>query len=178
MATLLAEGIWPCIVLSGDAGEIDGVIKARINVKIDDGPSKGRFCTYEDEVNSRSSLYIGRSLKAAGWKGEDLATVANDIAEWVAATGGKSSVEIKHIPTKKGTIWDKPNSIGRGPKPMKAAGGETLKDANDAMRRAMAEDNAGGPPHDDVPHAGSDPDDIPFATCSSVSLGEIARVLQ
>lgn len=180
MANLLAEGIWPCTVLGGEAGDVDGKIKARVNVKIEDGPSKGRFCTYEDEVNSRSSLYIGRSLTACGWKGKSLTTVRDDVAAWIAATGGKSTVEIKHIEIKNGKrageIWDKPNSIGRGPKPMRAAGGEALSDADEAMRRAMIED--GSAPEGDVPHAASG-DDIPFATASaSAQLGEIARVLR
>lgn len=180
MANLLAEGIWPCTVLSGEAGEIDGVIKARVNVKIEDGPSKGRFCTYEDEINARSSLYVARSMAAVGWKGKSVASLTEDCAAWIVATGGKSSVEIKHIPIKNGKrageIWDKPNSIGRGPKPMKAAGGEALSDADEALRRAMAED--GSAPPDDAPRTAADPDDIPFATISSVSLGEIARVLR
>jgi len=153
---LLEEGIWPCTVLSAEAGEIDGKIKARVNVKIDDGPSKGRTCTYEDEVNARSSIYVARSLKNVGWQGKSLATVAADCAKWVAAGDAKSTVEIKHIPTKKGTIWDKPNSIGRGSKQMKEASGSALADADEAMRRAMAED---GEPE---PDSDLDPDSTPF----------------
>jgi hypothetical protein len=175
--SLLAEGIWPCLVLGAEAGDIDGKIKARVNVKIEDGPSKGRFCTYEDEVNARSSLYIGRSLKAVGWQGKSLTTVKDDCAKWITETGGKSTVEVKHIEVKNGKrageIWDKPNSIGRGPKPMKAPGGETLADADEAMRRAMQEDG-GAPPDDDVPHAAAG-DDIPFVTRARVPMGEVLR---
>jgi hypothetical protein len=174
--SLLEEGIWPCTVLSAEAGEIDGKIKARVNVKIDDGPSKGRFCTYEDEVNARSSLYIGRSLKNVGWQGKSLATVKDDCVKWIAETGGKSTVEIKHIPIKNGKrageIWDKPNSIGRGPKPMRAPGGDALSDADEAMRRAMAEDG-GAPPDDEPPPPSTD--DIPFITSARVPMGEVLR---
>lgn len=178
---LLAEGIWPCTVVSAEAGDVDGKIKARVNVKIEDGPSKGRFCTYEDEINARSSIYIARSLKAVGWQGRSLTTVAADCAKWIASGDGRSTVEIKYIEIKNGKrageTWDKPNSIGRGPKPMKAAGGETLADAEDAMRRAMAEDGGGAPPSDDVPHAGEGgiDDDIPFITCARVPMGEVLR---
>lgn len=185
--SLLAEGMWPCTVLGGSAGEetdqngkATGRIRARVNVKIDDGPSKGRVCTYEDEVNARSSLYVSRSLKACGWQGVTLASVADDIAVWIAKTGGKSTVEIKHIEIKNGKragqIWDKPNSIGRGPRPLAAPAGDALSDADEAMRRGMEED--GGTPPPTEPTAPGADDDIPFATCSHVGLGEIAKVLR
>lgn len=190
-------GFWPCTVLSGSAGEETdnngkptGRIKARVNVKIDDGPSKGRLVTYEDEVNAKSSLYIGRSLKACGWKEKSLSTVAADLDEWIKKTGGKSTVEIRHIEMKRGKryeewvdagksgfpIWDKANSIGRGPRPLAAPAAGSLSDADEQMRRAMAEDGGGAPDEQPTPR---DPDDIPFVTASaSVSLGEIAAVLR
>lgn len=177
MANLLEEGTWPCIVLGAEAGEVDGKIKARVNVKITEGPSAGRTCTYEDEVNARSSIYIARSLKAVGWQGKSLATVKDDCAKWIASGDARSTVEIKHIEIKNGKragqIWDKPNSIGRGPKPMKPATGETFNDAEEAMRRAIAEDGS-------APQTEGDIDgDIPFATASvSAQLGEIAKVLR
>lgn len=196
----LAEGIWPCTVLSGSAGESEdkpGVVVVRVNVKIDDGPSKGRMVTYEDELNAKSSLYIMRSMRAAGWKGKTVAAFESDVDEWVKSTGGKSTVEVRHIEVKKGKkfdkwvdggrqgpapIWDKVNSIGRGAKPLAAPKGEALSDADDLLRRAMQEEGSwnGGAPEDDAPHAATrDPDDIPFITCSaSASLGEIAKVLR
>lgn len=176
MATL-SEGIWPCTVLDGFFGVDDKNSPiARINVQITDGPDKGQRCTYEDQVNTKSALYVGRSCRAAGWKGVNLETLAADVAAWVAKTGGKSTVEIKHIEIKNGKrageIWAKPNSIGRGPKPLAAAKGETLDDANEAMRRAMEAD--GATPVDD-----SGPtDDIPFASSSmSHDVSPIAKVL-
>jgi len=153
--SLLAEGIWPCVVVSGEAGEIDGVIKARINVKFDDGPSKGRTATYEDDINAKSALYVSRSMKAVGWKGQSAKSFANDVAEWIKATGGKSTAEVRHIEIKRGKaydkwaasgfqgpgpVWDKINSIGRAAKPMTAPQGELLSDADEALRRAMSED--------------------------------------
>lgn len=153
---LLSEGFWPCIVLSGAAGaDENNTITVRITVKFDDGPSKGRIGTYEDKIDARSSLYVQRSCRAVGWKGVSLSTFAADVAAWIDATGGKSTVEIKHIEIKKGKrrdewvaagskgtppIWDKVNSIGRGPKPLVAATGDALKDADEAMRAAMRVD--------------------------------------
>lgn len=176
--SLLAEGFWPCTILGAEVGEIDGIIKARVNVKIEDGPSKGRMCTYEDEVNAKSSLYIGRSLTAVGWKGKSLTTVKDDCAAWITATGGKSTVEIKHIQIKNGRrageIWDKPNSIGRGPKPFAAPKGEALADADAAMRKALADDGfAGGSTPDET--APTSNDDIPFITSARVPMGEVLR---
>jgi hypothetical protein len=153
---LLEEGIWPCLVLGAEAGEVDGKIKARVNVKFIDGPNAGRLATYEDEVNAKSSIYVARSLQAVGWQGKTLRSVKDDCTKWIASTGGKSTAEIKHISTKKGTIWDKCNSIGRGPKAMKDAAGETLADADEAMRRAMQDDGTAPPEEPQTT------DDIPF----------------
>jgi hypothetical protein len=177
MATL-SEGIFPCLVLDGFFGVDDKNSPiARINVQITDGPDKGQRCTYEDQVNAKSALYVGRSCRAVGWRGVNLETLADDVAAWVAKTGGKSTVEIKHIEIKNGKrageIWAKPNSIGRGPKPLAAAKGETLADANEAMRRAMEAD--GGAPEDEAGRSG---DDIPFVSCSSREPSAIAKVLR
>lgn len=181
-----AAGIWPCIVQGASVGEATdkngkpkGILVARVNVVIDGGPDKGKSCTYEDEVTPKSSLYIGRSLKNVGWKERSLSTAEKDVAEWIKATGGKSTVEIRHIEIKKGKrfdewleetggagnppIWAKANAIGRGPRPLAAPSNDALSDADEQMRRAMAEDGGGtdmGPT--DAPPQTRDPDDIPF----------------
>lgn len=183
--SLLEEGIWPCTVLTGAFGVDDrGSPQVQISVRIDDGPSKGRQCTYEDQVNAKSALYVGRSCKACGWKGESLESLHADISAWIEKTGGKSTVEIKHIEIKNGKragqIWDKPNSIGRGPRPLQAATGERLNDANDAMRAAMMADGSGvdngGGGYDDAPPPGDD--NIPFVTCAMRDVTAIAKVLR
>src|SRR6185312_16608239 len=161
--SLLAEGIWGCTVLSASFGENDkGIGQVQVNVRFDDGPSAGRQATYQDEVNAKSALYIGRSCKAIGWTGRDLTTLTADAKAWIEKTGGKSTAEVKHIPIKNGKrageIWDKVNSIGRGAKPLAPPKQATLADANDAMRRAMADD--GG-----APEPGTvDDDSMPFAS--------------
>lgn len=174
---LMDEGIWPCTVLTANFGEDDkGKPQVQINVRIDEGPSAGRVCTYEDTVTAKSALYVGRSCKSIGWKGVALSTLKADAEAWIAATGGRSTVEIKHLEIKTGKragqIWDKPNSIGRGPRVLKAASAGTAADADEAMRRAMAEDAASG--------GGSGPDDdIPFMTADiSRDVNPIARVLR
>lgn len=186
MATL-SEGIFPCEVLDGFFGVDDKNSPiARINVLITDGPDKGQRCTYEDQVNAKSALYVSRSCMAVGWRGKALETLAEDVAAWIKKTGGASTVEIRHIAIKKGRqydqwvesgskgdppIWAKPNSIGRGPKPLAKAHGETLNDANDAMRRAMQAD--GG-----APEEGYDPERNPFLTSSVRDASAIAKVLR
>jgi hypothetical protein len=185
---LKAEGIWPCTVLGGNYGEDPdpkraGVMIVQINVQIDEGPSKGQRCTYQDDVTARSSIYIMRSCEAVGWKGgpqgDDLSTLKTDIAAWVEKTGGKSTVEIKHIPIKNGKrageTWDKVNSIGRGPKVLKAAAGDAAADAREAMRRAR-QDVGGAPPEDDAPPVSDD--EIPFISCAFREPSLIAKVLR
>ncbi len=191
--SLLSEGTWPCTVLSATFGEDDkGSPNVQISVRIDEGPSAGRQCTYEDQVNTKSALYVGRSCKAVGWRGGSMGSLKTDCAAWIEKTGGRTTVEVRHIEVKKGKkwdkwidggrvgpapVWDKVNSVGSGPRVLAAPSTARLADADEAMRRAMAAD--GGAP-DDVPHAatGADGDDIPFLTCSSVGLGEIAAVLR
>ncbi len=174
MSALKAQGIWPCDVLSATAGEDDkGAINVQINVRISDGPDKGQLCTYEDTINNKSALYIARSCKAVGWNGGNVNTLAADVQKWIAATGGKSTVEIKHIEIKNGKragqIWDKPNSIGRGPRVLKAPTDENLTDANDAMRAALEADGGGA----------VDDENIPFASCDiNHEPTAIARVLR
>lgn len=183
-----AEGIWECTVLGGKAGELDGVMNVQINVQIDDGPSKGQRCTYEDTVNGSSAKYVGWSCTAVGWPGGSLKTLERDIEVWISKTGGKSTVEIRHVEIKRGKvfdkwvaggrvgpapIWDKCNGIGRGaPKPLAAPSASTLASADALMREAMA----GGPPPDDAPPHGDD--DIPFISGSMREPSAVAKVLR
>ena len=172
-----AEGMWPCTVLGATRGEDGGQIVVRINVKIDDGPDKGKLATYEDTVNTKSSIYIARTCRAVGWSGRSLDTLTADVDAWIKATGGKSTVEVKHIEIKKGRkydkwvadgrrgdppVWDKVQSLGRGPKPLAAPTKEAANDADEAMRQALADDGVEVPvPVDDVPHSADD-DRLPF----------------
>lgn len=187
------EGIFGCTVINGKAGEVDGVMNVQITVQITDGPDKGQRCTYEDTVNASSAKYVGWSVTAVGWKGAanktfDFTTLEKDIEEWIAKTGGATTVEIKHIEIKRGKayekweaggkqgprpVWDKVAGIGRGAaRPMKAPTASTVKDAGGYMREAMG-DSGGAPPDD----AGDD--EIPFATCTmSRDVNPIASVLR
>jgi hypothetical protein len=184
-----AEGFFKCTVLNGEAAANDrDIMCVRINVKIEDGPDKGRRVTYEDQINNKSAKYIAKSAKAVGWRGGRMEnTFRADVEAWIKATGGASTVEIKHIMRTKGekagTIWGKANSIGGGPKPFKEPSRESADDADAAMRAALAEDGGsqddysgqGTPPPDDVPPHGDD--DIPFVTCS-MDRAPIAKVLR
>lgn len=168
---LKAEGIFPCIVLGANFGDDDrGSPQVQINVRIDDGPNKGQSCTYEEQVNTKSALYLGRSCTAVGWQGRDLRTLKDDVSKWIEKTGGKTTVEIRHLEMKRGKqydrwvtdgqqgpapVWDKVNSIGRGPRVLKEPSSDNLNDANEAMRAAMAADTG-----EDVNHASDDR--IPF----------------
>lgn len=169
-----AEGIWNCDVLNGKYGADDRDIpKVQITVRITDGPSAGQLATYEDEVNARSAKYVRYSVEAVGGDPLKLEKLDEHIAAWIAKTGGKSTVEIKHLEIKNGKnagkIWDKVNGIGRGaPRPLKSLSKEAANDATEAMRAVMGDDE---PPHDDIPPPGdadfggggkNDDDQVPF----------------
>lgn len=201
--TQLAAGNFPFKVTSASFGSDErGVPVVQINGTFTEGPNAGRTTTYQDEVNAKSAIYISRSCKAVGWCGRELETLAADTEAWIKKTGGATTAEIRHILLKRGKkydkwqddhakwvdagrpegkepkspYWDKCNSIGFGAKPLVAPKKDVLDDANDAMRRAMEADGA---VLDDAPHAACEPaDDLPFATCLTISTGEIARVLR
>jgi hypothetical protein len=151
-----AAGIWGCDVLSASFGANDkNVPVVQINVRINNGPSSGQLATYEDEVNARSAKYIKYSVESVGGDGMRLENLPKDVDAWIKKTGGKSTVEIKHIEIKNGKrageIWDKANSIGRGaPRVLQAPSQQALKDAADAMRAVAG----------DAPDA--DSDEAPF----------------
>ena len=183
----VAAGFWPCKVIDAVYGANDkNSPVVRINVEISEGPGKGQRHTYEEVVDNKQAPYIARTCQAVGWRGVTLATIKDDVAAWVAATGGISTVEIKHIEVKKGRkfekwisggqqgpapVWVKAGSIGRGQRPLKQARHEDLADADDMLRRAMAEDggnNSGGGGYDDVPPP-TDEDNIPFISQSMLA---------
>lgn len=176
MATPIPEGIYGCTATSADFGTNDkGEARAQITVVINEGPGAGRRVTYEEPVNAKSAKYVAWACSAVGWKGGPMTTLKSDVADWIANTGGATTVEIKHIVVRRGTpeesIWDKPSSIGKGAaKALKPATGSTLADADAAMRSVM------GTPHEDVPPPHED--DIPFATINRDDLGAIAKVLR
>ncbi len=174
----IAAGFWPCKVLDGFYGDNDKNLPVvRINVELIGGPHTGMRQTYEEVVNNKQAPYIARTCKAVGWKCKSLSTLKADVSEWVKTTGGESTLEIRHVEVKTGkragSVWAKPNSIGRGPKPLKESTQENLYDADAAMQAALADDAAGNqnsngaPPPDDIPPHGDD--DIPFITISPLA---------
>jgi hypothetical protein len=150
-------GIWGCNVIGAKAGENDkGIPNVQVTVQITDGPDAGQRCTYEEEVSARTAKYVRWSLEAVGWKGQTLKTAESDVAAWIEKTGGKSTVEIKHLEIKNGPnagkIWDKVSGIGRGAaRPLKPISASSLADADDVLR------SVGGAPPDEEPQ-----DDAPF----------------
>jgi len=192
MAKVINEGIWACTVLGGEVGEDDKqIVRVRIHVMITEGDDKGRKVTYEDQVNFRSAKYIAQSAKAVGWQGGRLEqTFRKDVEAWIARTGGASTVEIKHVEVKSGknagSIWAKPNSIGRGSRPLAPPSRAAADDADEAMRAALAEEETGshsypargdaGGGYDDPPPPGDS--DVPFIFCSFSEPSPIARHLR
>lgn len=190
----IPAGFWPCKVVDGFFGDSEkGIPMVRINVEVTEGPGKGTRQTYEEAVNNKQAPYIARTCKAVGWKGPSMRTLKADIEAWIKATGGASTVEIKHLEVRKGNkfekwceggcegpapIWVKPSSIGRGPKPLTASSERNLADVDEVMRAALAADAAGSAGYDDAPPSGgysgghdddappSADNDIPFITNS------------
>lgn len=172
----IAEGIWPCTVLYAASGAEKGVPYVQIRVQIDAGPSAGNACTYEESIDARSAKWAGMSMRAVGWAGKTVDSIASDCAAWIARTGGKTTAEIKHLLKKKGKdydkwidggqqgaqpVWDKVNSIGRRTeRQLEKLSGTALAEANEALARAMAD--SGGAPPDDAPPPTDD--DLPFVS--------------
>lgn len=174
-------GIWKCTVLSARFAADNDKRKSfvTVTVAITDGPNKGEHCAYEEEVTAQQGPYILRSINRIGWAGKSLSTLEADVAAWIKATGGASTVEIRHLEIKRGKrageIWDKVSSIGyTGERALAAPIGEVLSDADDVMRRAMESGGGvdpGAPPPAD--------DDIPFASAAmGHDVSPIARVIR
>lgn len=196
---LKLEGIWKCNVLSASSGENDKhLIEVFINVEITEGIDIGKRCTYSEVIDGKSAQYAALSMMAVGWAGKTSRTLKDDVAAWIARTGGESTVEIKHLLVKSGkkagSTWDKVGSIGRKPRELRpvSAQNEMLIDADKALADAIANGDFGGfggdvsdePPPDDIPHyssgGGDAPqDDIPFMTCDVVrEPSPIASILR
>lgn len=163
----LTEGTWNCKVLGAEANANDkDIVVVRIKVRITDGPDSGRLAIYEEEVNFRGAKYIAKSAKACGWRGigrlEE--TLATDVAEWIAKTGGDSTLEVVHLEIKNGKragqMWGKIRNIGSGPRPLKTPSRTASDEAAEAMAAAMNEEAGTSGPDDNKPN-GTD-DDIPF----------------
>jgi hypothetical protein len=166
MAAIKTEGTWECDVLEASTHEDNRLPIVRVKLRITSGPDAGQPDLYEGRVDGGKSMpFIARSLKAIGWQGKTLATLADDVKAWTARTGGKTTCEVKHWEIKKGERagekFSKVNGLGSGGgKPLAAMSRSTMADADEALARIMA---AGGGGSDDVPHA-ADGDDIPFIT--------------
>ena len=179
--SLLAEGIWNCTVLSATSGALKGVPFVQIKVRIEDGPSAGRLVTYERDIDTRSAKYAAMSMRSVGWNARagNIESIGADCSHWIAKSGGKSTVEIKHIPyndkkTGEPKIWDKANAIGRpltNERKLDKLDGTALAEANEALARAMAD--SGGAPPDDAPPPTDD--DLPFV--STHEPRGVARVI-
>lgn len=196
MAKLINEGIWACKVLGAEVGQDDrGAMRVRIHVMITEGSDSGRKVTYEDTVNFKSNKYIAQSARAVGWSGGRLEeTLREDVDAWIAATGGASTVEIRHLEIRNGKnagqTWAKANSIGRGSRPLAAPSRDVADEADEAMRAALAEEetgshsyparsnadggSGGGGSDYDAPPPGDD--DIPFIFCSFAEPSPLSRV--
>lgn len=167
-----ADGTWECDVLTASVGENEKRMPiVRVNVRLTGGPDAGKLDTYDKRIDGgKGTPYVARSLKAIGWQGRTLATLAEDVKAWVARTGGKTTCEIKHWEVKNGArageLYASIDSLGSGRAPLGDMSRDTMRDADEALARAMGDmstASAGNGEPYDAPHP-ADGDDIPFVT--------------
>ena len=159
MAHLISQGSFLARAVSGSYGDdTKGRLAVRVELELLAGPDTGQHITYTGLVNAKSAPYVGKDMKAVGWKGGSLQTIGDD----VAATKAEAQIEIEH---KNANDAKDPNrvfavvrSIGRGAVALKPPSASSLNDADEALRAAMGEPAAGG--------GGGKDDDLPFASCS------------
>jgi hypothetical protein len=112
---------------------------ARIDFEILEGPNSGEKITYNGRIDTRSAKYVARDLKAVGWKGKTLETLAEDVDR----TKAETTIEIKVMNRKDGSgSFAVVRSIGRTDaasqvRPVPAA---ELANANALLRDALGED--------------------------------------
>lgn len=132
---MLSEGYWRVKVLGGGSGADDaGAIHARVNIEFLEGPNKGQRATYDERVDNRSAPYIVPCLKAAGWKGVTLSTLAADLKGEV-----ETVAQVVHKQTKADNrTFAMIRSIGRtGQKPLAEPTRDQLAGADEALAAAM-----------------------------------------
>lgn len=139
--------------LSGMVVNEKGVVTARVNFEILEGPDAGQRITYNGQVaNAKGARYTALDLVAVGWKGVKLGTLPAD----VEAARAEPNIEIVHKQTKDGArTFPVVRSIGRAPRVETPASNDDLVNADMMLRAALGND---GP--DDAPPV--DDSDIPF----------------
>lgn len=122
--------------LSGASGNDDKQYPtARVELEILAGPDAGQRITYNGRIDARSAPYVAKDLKAVGWKGKDINTLAVD----VETTKAETTIEIVHKQTKDGArTFPVVRSIGRGAKALAPMAQRDLADANALLSAAFA----------------------------------------
>lgn len=131
--------------LSGEFGADDKRYPtARVEFELLAGPSVGSRITYNGRIDARSAPYVEKDLKAAGWKGDSITTLAKD----VEASHVEVPIEIQHKQTKDGQrTFAVVRSIGRGAKALAKPTPSDVNEVDDLFRSARTDVN---------------PDDAPF----------------
>jgi hypothetical protein len=129
--------------LAGSSGSDDKQYPtARVEFEILAGPDQGQRITYNGRIDARSAPYVAKDLKAVGWKGRDINTLATD----VEAAKAETTIEIQHKQTKDGSrTFPVVRSIGRGAKPLAPLSKRDLDDANAALLGALESDGEEAP---------------------------------
>ena len=138
--------------LSGMVTNEKGIVTARVNFEILEGPDAGQRITYNGQVTQKSAPYVAKDLAAVGWKGRSLSTLTADVEKSSAST----TIEIQHKQTKDGSrTFPVVRSIGRPPREVKPASTDDITNADMMLSAALGtDDERDAPPVDDS--------DIPF----------------
>lgn len=143
---MLAAGEFNCTVLNASYGaNSKGVREVTVTARITSGPDEGMMATYASVVDNKQAPFIANVCKAVGWSGTTLLTLSADVDAWIKATGGKSTLEIRHIEfTDKKTgaprIWDKVQRIGAGRTLTQPRAADVLED--DSLFKGLSDEGA------------------------------------
>ena len=147
MAHLISQGSFLARAINGSYGEdTKGRMAVRVELELLAGPDLGQRITYTGLVNAKSAPYVGKDLKAVGWKGVSLRSIGDD----VQSAKAEAQIEIEHKnandPKDPNRVFAVVRSIGRGAVALKPASAASISDADEALRAAM-----GGVEEDVIP---------------------------
>lgn len=142
MAHVVSQGSYLARALNGSAGtDTKNRLTARVEFELLAGPDTGQRVTYNGLINTKSAPYVGKDLKAVGWKGHDLVTLAADVEALHAETVIEIEHKIANDPKEPDRVFAVVRSVGRGAVALKPASQQDINDANEALRAAMGDDN-------------------------------------
>lgn len=117
----------------------------RVTMQIESGQRSGTQVVYSANFKPESIKYTKRDLMALGWKGQTVASLADDVARAALIVPFNVRIASYDNPdTGKTSQWNSVGSIGNAAPPLSAASSQTTKSVDSWFNEAEEHGGAGG----------------------------------